>query len=815
MGLIKHVSVSGFRSISTARLSDINGVTALVGRNSSGKSNLLRALNLFFNDETDPGQNLDFESDIHAPLRRAKKRRQIQVEVLLDLPPSFKIHSSIGLKTTSSEQREILISRTWKLDAQRRVTSEYALLLNGRLVPRGPELAPMLLRLVTFRYIPNRASPATLLQTESPVLVNALAKRLSRVSADELLGRMAGAAAELLSGTERSLRKAGAPFQKLKIDTPKVLQDLLRVTGFQALDIFGANVQAAAWGYGHQAFFLYHVLREADLDYSRNFGWRQATIWALEEPEAGLHKDLEASLVQMFLEWTHQKSNRLQVLYSTHSPSFAQQCQCGYWIEAQASGTHAQRELPNALQLRAERQGVAHTAHPALAFQDRPLVVTEGRLDAMVLAHVSETLRLAPFRYLSVKSLDPDSADGVPGIVSFLRESARARTTRTRNAPLIALLDWEVSDAQLREVQVAYGPLGSVCVVRPPPDDSNPRLGPDFRGIERFYPLRAIQEVVRTRDLQVAKHPKHPTKPWSISMSQLRGAKAHLAASVCETTDTGSLQYLANILRSIERAVTRAGDSFVAVRSDGALYRQADAFSKSVREARDKPITDTAWGAQEADLILLTSLGHAVRVRIDDLPLGQSCRIGDLVPSLHGESVVAVFSSDPRSTPEFEFPKPLLGDEYEDPYPHFIAATNLGRAARICLWPAAEAPHLAPRKFLKLLKDERVIRCAKVYGESDVGLTTRSGSVIAFNALDLDLRVRAAAPTLAIRLDASDRVTSLFVLDESTRAIPAIGALRTLPAIEISKPGGRGRKLLSSDVLFVRRPLPTYADRNE
>src|SRR3546814_5309516 len=65
------------------------------------------------------------------------------------------------------------------------------------------------------------------------------------------------------------------------------------------------------------------MLRDIDTDYSRQFGWRQATVWAVEEPESGLHHDLQTRLSKKLIEWTSDQGRRLQVFTTTHSPVVA------------------------------------------------------------------------------------------------------------------------------------------------------------------------------------------------------------------------------------------------------------------------------------------------------------------------------------------------------------------------------------------------------------------------------------------------------------------------------------------------------------
>ncbi len=61
---IRLIQIENFRSIKNILL-DVTNLTVLVGQNDSGKSNTLRALNLFFNGETDSNQPFDFVKDNH------------------------------------------------------------------------------------------------------------------------------------------------------------------------------------------------------------------------------------------------------------------------------------------------------------------------------------------------------------------------------------------------------------------------------------------------------------------------------------------------------------------------------------------------------------------------------------------------------------------------------------------------------------------------------------------------------------------------------------------------------------------------------
>src|SRR3546814_8406511 len=96
-----------------------------------------------------------------------------------------------------------------------------------------------------------------------------------------------------------------------------------------------------------------------DTDYSRQFGWRQATVWAVEEPESGLHHDLQTRLSKKLIEWTSDQSRRLQVFTTTHSPVVAMSADRGYWAEVGETSSVLRPMNTQALVRSAEEQGVS------------------------------------------------------------------------------------------------------------------------------------------------------------------------------------------------------------------------------------------------------------------------------------------------------------------------------------------------------------------------------------------------------------------------------------------------------------------------
>ncbi len=85
--IISKIEIDSFRSVHQI-IFDANNVNIFSGLNDVGKSNILKALNLFFMGQTDFGASYDFEKDyskvsLAAAQRSNKKKQQIRIKIHL------------------------------------------------------------------------------------------------------------------------------------------------------------------------------------------------------------------------------------------------------------------------------------------------------------------------------------------------------------------------------------------------------------------------------------------------------------------------------------------------------------------------------------------------------------------------------------------------------------------------------------------------------------------------------------------------------------------------------------------------------------
>jgi hypothetical protein len=555
MRIISSVHVEGFRSIANETLNEIGGHTVLVGKNSSGKSNILRALNLFFNGEPSPGLPVEFNRDLHYRPTR-KQKREILVEVGFDLPDKFNFRT--GLERLKDIGNSFLVRKIWELDRLRNVVVKTELLVNGAVIDGGEQLARDFLSLITFRYVQNRAVPADVLKDESQVIASAIFKKLREANqAADVLRGLSASAGRLLAKTADALVESGAPISKPNIATASSLVEMLRMSGFQATGLNGVLVRDEDWGAGHQAFFLLNLLREIDTDYSRQFGWRQACIWAVEEPESGLHHDLQTRLARQLVEWSSDVKRRLQIFTTTHSPVITMSGDRGYWVEVGENSSSAQSMLLPSLVRAAEEQGVSSYVHPVLSFPLNPVVLVEGAIDENVLNHVAGCLGRGILKFISLPRLDSGEGSGVDSQIAYVKKNASLIHRRPPESPFIVLVDWDVPDQKMQSLKSAYGKNADRYVVRPSTDRATKILGESFRGIERFYPEQLIRDAHNSGELSVA-FPVDCKKQWAINKEDLDAAKGSLMKrllSLKNVAEMGRLPALVELVHSASTSV--------------------------------------------------------------------------------------------------------------------------------------------------------------------------------------------------------------------------------------------------------------------
>lgn len=300
--MITKIAIKNFRSIRQQEI-DGNWITVFVGSNDAGKSNVLRALNLFFNDVTDPGEELDFDQDYCNFGKLGKnKAREIEVKIHFELPSSY---------TREDYPSEISWTKRWRSDGLSYSKSSY---VDGSAFPPRSKV-PALLDRIRFTYVPaikDKEFFADLQGSLYDVLASVAARPL-RASAASFEKQLQ----EQLDGLLKSLQESFDAEATMRL--PENLRQI-----FEALEISSNGIPLSRRGDGikirHIPKILEFVSKRQDQILNKG-GVKFTHIWGFEEPENSVEM---SACFKMAADLTRpiEENDNYQLLLTTHSPIF-------------------------------------------------------------------------------------------------------------------------------------------------------------------------------------------------------------------------------------------------------------------------------------------------------------------------------------------------------------------------------------------------------------------------------------------------------------------------------------------------------------
>lgn len=300
--MITKISIRNFRSIRHQEI-DSNWITVFVGANDAGKSNVLRALNLFFNGVTESGKSLDFSQDYCQFGRLGKnKAKEIEIKIHFQLPVSY---LRDGLPA------EIEWTKRWR--AEGLVSSVRSYVGGENLLSRSK--IPALLDRIRFTYIPaikDKDFFADLQGSLYDVLANVAAKPL-RESATNFEVQLQDQLGDLLNSIEEAF----------EAEATMRLPDNLRQI-FEALEINSNGTPLSRRGDGikirHIPMMLYFISNRQDEILNKG-GVKYTHIWGFEEPENSVEMSACFKMAEDLTRPVENNEN-YQLIVTTHSPVF-------------------------------------------------------------------------------------------------------------------------------------------------------------------------------------------------------------------------------------------------------------------------------------------------------------------------------------------------------------------------------------------------------------------------------------------------------------------------------------------------------------
>lgn len=399
---IRSVHIENFRSIGSLD-AVISPLTVFVGKNDCGKSNILRALNLFFNGETNHRVRFNFDEDYNffAP-ERQRKAKEIVVRLELDIPDSYRRTNGDLIVWEKRWRKEGLTSgdtnyygvRLGKSRRGRETREEVAI----------PEKSNVhtLLRKIEFEYVPAIKDSRYFDDLRGRIynLISEVAARTFRTSSTAFEQSIGEHLAALTASIDETL--GDTTRLALPRDLSHIFERLDFLSGEQSISLEnrGDGIKAR-----HIPLILtFMAQRKAELQ--GRGGQPTSFIWGYEEPENNLEFASAISLSDELVK--HVEENVAQILLTTHSPVFYDLAQKDSSIplhhvarSSNAEGTKARTEISgldeslgtlamvesrvSEIVTEVREQEKAKSEAYQLAEQNRPKIFVEGESDAIIL----------------------------------------------------------------------------------------------------------------------------------------------------------------------------------------------------------------------------------------------------------------------------------------------------------------------------------------------------------------------------------------------------------------------------------------------
>lgn len=509
MKIISGIRIEGFRSIKLVNIEHVGDFSVFAGTNNAGKSNILRALNAFFTGEVEPGVPLSLDRDFHRGLAGRGKRKKISVSVHFELPDQFNFR-----KGTESARdflgKSFVITQRWvRNDPRPFYYLDKNTTINGDVggpdsnLYSGPELQKIqaFLAFISFRYIPNRVLPTEVIKKEHQAIRDVLVRRLAsqKKNAEDVLKQLRTSAEQLIEGMAGEVTRMVPSVTGLRLSTASSLADLAFRFGYmvqEGTSEMGEDEQ----GSGMQSLLMFQTLQMIDMDRYQQFGWKQVSIWAVEEPESSLHLSLEAQVARFLSAASTTSAGRLQTIATTHSELMMQYADKGYFVEKGALpkgetiiGTKI-RAMPQRDLVRAAAQaGISRWTTPILFHPLEPILLVEGVTEEAIFKRLARSNDwLNRCRVVTVGTLSNETElAGTSAMLVFIEKNREALKSRNPNAPVVALLDWEEEKVESLLKKLGKD-IESFKVLRFDARSSNPDLLDSFKGIERYYPTGIV-----------------------------------------------------------------------------------------------------------------------------------------------------------------------------------------------------------------------------------------------------------------------------------------------------------------------------------
>ena len=429
-----NLEIDDFRSIIGSTLEiEFSNITSIIGPNNSGKSNILRALQLFFNSKID-GQPYTAEID-YPKNSNLSPRIQTKITVTISYEPDREtvIHNAIQELENNSVQRRLdnnyvrlRLSYSKKgIESWQFIGREGARNISKELIYKVRDAVRSSVR---FKYIPvGREIKETIYTDLGDELVRTIfsgwsgqiqSRQAINNAIDNLIVSLEPKLSETSTSITRALSNAFQEIQKLSFTLPfRDLETMLPSLALNLTDNYETGLTEK--GAGIQTSSLIFLLKYLADNHPQRHNSRVTFLWAIEEPESFLHPARQKNISSILNSF----SSEVQTIITTHSPHFVPRTneEKSYVIEKSIQAPYSTKVEGQDYELARNSLGV--TLLDSMYLQPINIVV-EGPSDEIILRNVIEKLH-----YISRTNLDPTEIKFFPSgnaqSACYLYESLR------------------------------------------------------------------------------------------------------------------------------------------------------------------------------------------------------------------------------------------------------------------------------------------------------------------------------------------------------------------------------------------------------
>lgn len=312
MELIKKIEIQYFRSIYWQSITEVNGLNILTGKNDAGKSNVLKALNLFFNNQTDFNVGFDFSKDFNLDRLEEVRKETVKGKQFIQIKITF----LRGKQYQSTLPDVFTVTKKWlRNDTLPTVTDNIQQQLEKsgkKYSDRSKSSLTLFLKKINYMYIPAVKDDRTFSKVISMLQECIYSEKLSANK------KLTSALDTIASGISTTVDDINKEFKSVtgvetSVNPPRNLQDFYN-RSLSVYTRYGNNeVDLEHRGDGIRVRYIPSIL-----NYIAHNS-KQFSIWGFEEPENSLEYNLALEMAESFYSAYSKKSI---MFITTHSPAF-------------------------------------------------------------------------------------------------------------------------------------------------------------------------------------------------------------------------------------------------------------------------------------------------------------------------------------------------------------------------------------------------------------------------------------------------------------------------------------------------------------